>query len=116
MSIYEQDNIFLTIDSSDLVYAATPGSFTSISVIPESYRTRERVPYLFTFVTKNALPLDSQVSIKIPEALAFEFTDLILDPIETMRNDILITDIQWTESTRTLLIENAFDTSHDFPV
>ena len=45
LSIYDQDNIILTVDNSGLTYSAQPGILENVLVYPDNYKTRQQVPY-----------------------------------------------------------------------
>ena len=55
ISIYDEDDIIIEVDPNGLTYTAQPGRLENIQIFPENYKTRQSVPYEFSFETKNTL-------------------------------------------------------------
>ena len=115
MSIYEQDNIILEVNNEGLTYHAQPGRLENIEVFPENYKTRQQVPYVFSFETKNTLNMLGHMAVIIPPQITVEKTALQIEPISTVTfTDALSLD--YNEETRELSILNAFEQNWPAPV
>ena len=64
-----------------LTYKAEPGRLREVTVTVENYRTREKLPYSFSFVTKNKFANDGQILIKIPKMISVDEASLSIKPV-----------------------------------
>jgi hypothetical protein len=46
----------MTIDTTGLSLSATPGSLSSVSIIPADYKVRDSVAYTFSFIISDDVP------------------------------------------------------------
>lgn len=53
LEVYDQEYLILKVENQKLTYQAEPGRLRDVTVTVKNYRTRERLPYIFSFVTKN---------------------------------------------------------------
>lgn len=108
MSIYEQDNIILNVDNRGLTYSAQPGFLSNVEVFPDNYKTRQQVPYQFSFETKNALSRDGHIGIIVPPEISVDPSALVLTPQSTISFSSSVR-LEWEPDTRELSINNAFE-------
>lgn len=108
VNIYQEENLILKVDPEGLNYKASPGILENVQIIPENLKTRQNVPYDFSFETKNALFLNGDIAIVVPNEIEVDPVSLVFTPLATvsLTNSI---DVTWKESTRTIFINNAFE-------
>lgn len=96
------------MDPDGLTYTATPGILENLRILPENYKTRESVPYEFSFETKNALFVGSDLAIIVPAEIDVDPLALRVTALASLR---LAGTIQptWDASTRTIQLDGAFD-------
>ncbi len=96
------------MDPEGLTYKASPGVLENVKITPENLKTRQAVPYDFSFETKNALFAKGDIAIKIPNEIEVDPDALSFTPLASvsLTNTIGLT---WKESTRTILVDNAFE-------
>ena len=96
------------MDPNGLTYTATPGILENLRVLPENYKTRESVPYEFSFETKNQLMVGSDLAIIVPAEIDVDPVALRVTALASLR---LAGTIQptWDASTRTIQLDSAFD-------
>ena len=77
-------------------------------MFPDNYKTRQQVPYQFSFETKNALPRDGHIAILIPPEISVEKDALVMTPQSTISFSNSVR-LEWEEDIRELSINNAFE-------
>ena len=108
MRIYDENYQILDVDSSGLTYTATPGRLENLLIFPGNFKTRQEVPYEFSFETKNALFAQGDISIRIPEEIEVDPSSLQFTPLAgvSLVNPIFPV---WDEDTRIISLNSAFD-------
>ena len=109
----------MKVDNDGLTYSANPGILTNVLVFPDNTKTRQTVPYEFSFVTKNVLQQEGHIAIIVPKDIAVEPSKLQLQPLSTISFSNQVTlrfDDHDGFGPRELIISNAFDESFDPPV
>lgn len=107
INIYQEDKQILRVDPTGLTYKASPGILENVRIIPENYKTRQAVPYDFSFETKNALFQNGDIAILVPSEIEVTPANLKYTPLATVSLTNTVT-LSWDEATRTIHINNAF--------
>ena len=68
IAIYQEDDLILNVDDG-LTYQASPGALSNLIVLPEDFKTRMKVQYLFSFETSNALYVNGDIAIIVPKEI-----------------------------------------------
>ena len=69
INVYQEDKLILKVDPKGLTYKASPGILENVQIIHENYKTRQAVPYEFSFETKNALFVNGDIAIVVPNEI-----------------------------------------------
>jgi len=97
----------LRVDPTGLTYKASPGILENVQIIPENYKTRQAVPYDFSFETKNTLFENGDIAILVPREIEVTRANLKYTPLATVSLTNLVT-LSWDETTRIIHINNVF--------
>ena len=99
--------MILKVDPNGLTYKASPGILENVQIVPENYKTRQAVPYDFSFETKNALFVNGDLAILVPAEIEVTSSNLKYTPLATVSLTNTVT-LTWDDTTRTIHINNAF--------
>ena len=108
MTIYEEGSPIIKVNPAGFTYTAAPGRLENLIVFPENFKTRQSVPYEFSFETKNALFASGDFAIVMPAAIEVDPSALIFTPLASVSLVNTITPV-WREATRTIELNAAFD-------
>ena len=114
ISIYEEDDIILIVDPDGLTYTASPGVLNNVVVEAENYKTREEVPYTFSLETTNDLYVSGDIAIVLPVEIEVNAASLSFTGLNSISPTNSI-NLSWDEDSRTIYIDNAFDTAWPAP-
>jgi hypothetical protein len=85
LSFFEFDDVIMQIEQN-VTIKATPGKLSHIQVLPEGYRVREKVPYIFQFVTDNRVFTDSIINIVVPREITVQPNNLTLTAVTNIND------------------------------
>lgn len=96
----------MTLDTTTgFTLSATPGMLGSVSVVPDTYRTRAFATYTFGFIVGNALAAGGQITIQIPTEVTVISTSLTFSALS---NTLSTATLAYDTTTRIIKLTNVF--------